>query len=161
MKCGKSEIYNLKTGKCVNKQDLSFKTLRQRILDGKNGNIYIRTVKKAKSLRSAEWKILPTDGKLKQRGSRKAFASQKNIAFYNPSGDTLLVAPLPSRKNYANIYRFTKNSTKEEWNKFFGSVERAIKKWKKDKGSYPIVYTHGFGVPWLHVRLEKIPKYLK
>ena len=56
-------------------------------------------------------------------------------------------------KPYANIYQFAKESSDREWLALFNRVVKNL------KSGYKYISTHGHAVPWLHVRIEKYPKY--
>ena len=77
----------------------------------------------------------------------------KGIAtsFYSPGG-TLLVIP---RKGYINLMDFTFNASNREW---IGLWKRVARESKKIKQPF-YISTHGHGVNWLHIRLEKKLKY--
>jgi hypothetical protein len=72
-------------------------------------------------------------------------------SFYSPSGETLLVIP---RKGYINLMDFTFNASDKEWVDLW---KRVAKEFTKKKFNY--ISTHGHGVNWLHIRLEKNIKY--
>ena len=78
--------------------------------------------------------------------------SKGNVtSFRSPSG-TLLIIP---RKPYINLIDFAFNSTKKEWTDVWRRVAKESK-----KIDYPFyISTHGHGVNWLHIRLEKRLKY--
>lgn len=75
-----------------------------------------------------------------------------STVFPNLSGDVKLVIPI---KPYPTIYSFAKKSTEREWLALFNNVVKNFK--KEDK----FISTHGHGVSWLHVRIERYPKYYK
>ncbi len=83
-------------------------------------------------------------------------------SFYNPSKDALLVVPVPSN-NQSDIYsnhlmNFLKQGSKKQQHdliKIFAMS--ALGMAENDESVY--ISTHGHGVPWLHVRLSKTPKY--
>lgn len=83
--------------------------------------------------------------------------------FQNPKKDTTLVIPsYHSGQNFAHFALFLKNSTEEQKKGFFKLLASAIRQelnnMREDDVLY--VYTHGHGVSYLHVRLEKnSPKY--
>ena len=72
--------------------------------------------------------------------------------FLSLGKDTKLVIPI---KSYANIYQFAKYSTNREWLALFNRVKKIF-----DINDH-YISTHGQGVPWLHIRIEKRPKYYK
>jgi hypothetical protein len=71
------------------------------------------------------------------------------ISFLNIEGNTMLVIPCPRPGlNAVSIREFIHTSTKRErcmlWDKVFKTVK---------PGEY--IFTHGFEVPWLHVKITK------
>ena len=83
------------------------------------------------------------------------------ISFKNISGDSTLIVPCPdANKNYAHLGLFNKNATNskklELWKKVAEEISKIIKN-NKDKEIY--LNTHGYGVPYLHVRIDSTPKY--
>jgi hypothetical protein len=85
----------------------------------------------------------------------------KVISFKNLSGNTTLIVPCPDvGKNYAHIKLFDKNATNskklELWKKVAEEINNIIEN-NKDQEIY--LNTHGYGVPYLHVRIDPTPKY--
>lgn len=80
-------------------------------------------------------------------------------SFYNLSGDTLLVIPMPRKnKNFSNLNEFMKNASPLHIKKFWEYVYSEIQKLlPKEKELW--VSTHGLGVPYLHLRISTKPKY--
>jgi hypothetical protein len=77
----------------------------------------------------------------------------------SPSGNELLIPkPLPgSHENaYVHIANFIKYAPSKQIDHFWKFMAKRIKKHIKHK---PVLYlnTHGFDVPWLHVRLDTDP----
>jgi len=72
-------------------------------------------------------------------------------SFLSPGG-TRLVIP---RKGYVNIVDFAFNASDKEWVDLWKRVKKESMKMKKPF----YISTHGHGVNWLHVRLEKKLKY--
>ena len=68
---------------------------------------------------------------------------------------SLLVIPL---EQFVNIIDFTKNSNETQWLLLWKNVLFASNKMLL-QNKYVHISTHGHGVNWLHVRIEKIPKY--
>lgn len=81
------------------------------------------------------------------------------VSFPNLNGDTLLVVPIPREgKNFATIKDFVDNAPIIQQKIFWKEVAiLARKQMKKYKNIW--VSTHGMGVPYLHVRISKYPKY--
>ena len=81
------------------------------------------------------------------------------VAFYNLSQTSLLVIPIPRKsKKYTTLKDFMDNASdtqqKKFWKKVAGSILLMLKSHDK-----VWVSTHGKGVPYLHVRIDIIPKY--
>ena len=81
------------------------------------------------------------------------------VYFPNLSKDTLLVVPIPREgKNYATIKDFIDNAPiiqqKMFWKEVATLARKQLKIFKK-----VWISTHGMGVPYLHVRICKHPKY--
>lgn len=80
------------------------------------------------------------------------------VSFPNLGGDSMLIAPCPqTRAGYASIARFARTAPAKQvfafWNKV-GSI------YQKNIDSKPLwLSTSGLGVYWLHVRLDRRPKY--
>jgi hypothetical protein len=133
----------------------NIETLRQGLLALNNPHVYIRSTGPIASIYSATFQIHALGSKLNQRGSRRRFANQTSWSFQSPSG-TWLVAPLASRRNFANIYQFAQHSDQNTWNELWHQVEQTIKTFQlQNSGQDPVLYTLGKHVPWLHVRIEK------
>ena len=81
-------------------------------------------------------------------------------SFYNKSGDTLLVIPMPKRnKNYATLKDFIDNAHVTQQIAFWKEVSRKAKLWRNSYGTPMWISTHGTGVPYLHVRISSNRKY--
>lgn len=83
------------------------------------------------------------------------------ISFKNLSGDSTLIVPCPdANKNYAHLSLFNKNATDskklELWKKVAEEINNIIEN-NKDQEIY--LNTHGYRVPYLHVRIDPTPKY--
>lgn len=87
----------------------------------------------------------------------KNHLGSKFNSFKSLSGETILISPGLSHKNFSDLRNFIKNSDEiEEMLKFvLVEVKKCIKKGFK----IICLSTHGFGVPWLHFRIEQFPKY--
>lgn len=85
--------------------------------------------------------------------------SKSAVSFFNPSKTTLLVIPIPRKnKNYATLKNFLDEASFEQKQKFFAKIRKEINNMLKLHDKI-FVSTHGFGVPYLHVRIEPYPKY--
>ena len=82
-------------------------------------------------------------------------------SFSNISGDSVLIIPIPKKnKNFTTIKDFIDNSSMNHQKLFWKRVVKEIKKILKDNDKI-YVSTHGLGVPYFHLRLDKNPKYYK
>jgi hypothetical protein len=72
-----------------------------------------------------------------------------SVSFLSLNGKTCLVIPT---KGYLNINDFAKKATDREWLALFRKTGKLVK-----KGDH--LSTHGHGVSWLHMRIEKIPEH--
>ena len=69
------------------------------------------------------------------------------------------IIPYPKQnKKFTTLKHFIDNSTKLQQKRFWKKVSNSIKKMLK---IYKKVWvsTHGTGVPYLHIRIDTIPKY--
>lgn len=85
------------------------------------------------------------DGEIAASGTPDA----KGIGFWNLSHTAYLVIPTTG---YLHVSEFAKKGSEEEWMACWDIIRREI-----NKGEY--ISTHGFGVAWVHFRIEKNPKY--
>ena len=84
------------------------------------------------------------------------------VTFKNRGGNALLVVPEPdnmSISDFSTISRFIKNADSDLSIKFFKAVFREWHQNFKNDTNYSYLSTHGLGVHWLHVRIDKKPKY--
>ena len=80
-------------------------------------------------------------------------------SFPNLSGDTMLVIPMPKKnKPYTTMKEFIDNASPYQQKVFWKKVATEVIKWLRNND---IVYisTHGLGVSYFHLRIEKYPKY--
>jgi hypothetical protein len=95
---------------------------------------------------------------------RSKFKNTKNcdiVSFYNLSKTSILIVPCPDKnKNYAHLNLFNKNATSYKKKKLWKKVSEEIYKIINEDNKKKIyLNTHGFGVPYLHVRIDFTPKY--
>ena len=85
--------------------------------------------------------------------------NQYVTSFINLSGDTLLIIPIPKKnKDYTTIKDFCDNASITQQKHFWKRAAIEIEKILRDNDKI-YVNTHGLGVPYFHLRLDKIPKY--
>jgi hypothetical protein len=88
--------------------------------------------------------------------------SSKNkyiVSFSNLSGDSILIIPIPKKnKDFTTIKDFIDNASIYHQKQFWKKVVKEIKKTLKNNEKI-YVSTHGLGVPYFHLRLDKYPKY--
>mgnify|MGYP000349554112 CR=1 FL=1 len=82
-------------------------------------------------------------------------------AFANLSGDAELVVPAPGEAPYPHLAAFLRAAPTEQVHALWREVGRAVERWLTTRGTRVWVSTAGLGVPWLHVRLDGRPKYVK
>ena len=80
------------------------------------------------------------------------------VSFLNLGKSAVLVAPPNKGLNFSHIGTFHKNASSVDIKAFWRKVATEVEKFIR-KGSKVYVSTHGNGVNWLHVRIEKHPKY--
>lgn len=112
-----------------------------------------------------KYKILRKD-KLSDNQDFSSFKNKfkekcKVVSFKNLSGDSTLIVPCPDvNKNYAHLYLFNLNAKNKKkkllWKKVSQEINNII---KSDKNKLIYLNTHGFGVPYLHIRIDSKPKY--
>lgn len=85
---------------------------------------------------------------------------QQVVSFLNLGGDAILVVPIPQENlDYKNISQFTKNASDEQQQEFWGEVVDKLSK-ELEKSTGPRwLSTNGLGVHYLHVRIDRRPKY--
>ena len=87
--------------------------------------------------------------------------NQYVTSFRNLSGDSLLIIPIPKKnKDFTTIKDFCDNASITQQKQFWKRVAIEIKKIVFVSGNDKLyVSTHGLGVPYFHLRLDKQPKY--
>lgn len=81
--------------------------------------------------------------------------------FSNLSNSSILIIPIPKKnKDFTTIKDFIDNSSNYQQKIFWKKVSNEIKKILKTENKI-YISTHGLGVPYFHLRLDKIPKYYK
>ena len=91
----------------------------------------------------------------------EAFRSRCTIAtFANLRGDAVLVAPHPEHApDSAHLAAFVRSASDDVVDALWIAVADAVSTWLAARGRPVWVSTSGLAVPWLHVRLDSVPKY--
>lgn len=117
-----------------------------------------------------EFVVIPST-KLNPMGERKHFLSYfkdsttRTIAFSNVGKDATLVVPVPGLETkkddgYAHLGAFLKKGSVEQIVDFWKCAAQTIQKVCQENGKKKVwVNTSGFGIPWLHLRIDSSPKY--
>jgi hypothetical protein len=111
------------------------------------------TVIEAKSFARADWHVF--EDKFKTSNKNK----QMVVVFPNLSNDALLCVPAPIGKTdkwSGHLMDFFKHGPEDQKHELIETFARTAL-----TASYRYVYisTHGHGVPWLHIRISKTPRY--
>ncbi len=119
---------------------------------------------------AAEWVCLPARGLGEVPADHGPFASRFGgreggvAVFGNLSGDAVLVVPEPVRADregwldYGDLTRFLRHAPAEQQRALWTAAGGAV----ADRLGGPLwISTAGMGVPWLHVRLDRRPKYYR
>lgn len=115
-----------------------------------------------------EYAIIPGDALLRLRADDADFAEHLNAAaaepvraFPNLGGDALLIAPrrMSDADCYAHLAPFLRLGPRAQIHGLLAALgERALE--RLEASPNPLwISTSGLGVPWLHVRLDRYPKY--
>jgi hypothetical protein len=82
-------------------------------------------------------------------------------AFPNLSGDALLIAPrkIAAAESYGHIAAFVRGAPRDQQHALLRSLALEIEKRLAASRERFWISTAGLGVPWVHVRLDKKPKY--
>ncbi|HHO49533.1 MAG TPA: hypothetical protein ENK18_01380 [Deltaproteobacteria bacterium] len=81
--------------------------------------------------------------------------------FGNLSGDAILVAPTPTDppRSYPHLVAFLQHAPPEQLEALWSAVGVALEGWWADRADPVWLSTSGLGVAWLHIRLDRYPKY--
>jgi len=81
--------------------------------------------------------------------------------FPNLGGDAELVVPRPMGRPdaYPHLARFVRHGPMEQVDSTFVALGDAIAEWRRNRRGRLWVSTSGLGVPWVHLRLDRRPKY--
>ena len=88
--------------------------------------------------------------------------AEGSVTFANLGGDAQLIAPCPQGplERYGHIAAFVRGASAAEKAALWGLVGTTLTQVLSRRGTSPTwLNTEGSGVPWLHVRLDSVPKY--
>jgi hypothetical protein len=89
------------------------------------------------------------------KGKQRAHA----VSFYNLSGDSMMVVPLPRPGlNFMSMKDFVDNASETQQKGFWKVAASVISRMMKKNGKV-YVNTHGLGVYFFHLRVDTYPKY--
>lgn len=109
--------------------------------------------------------VVTATPRLSAQADQKPFSSHFQgaedsvLIFPSLGNDALLAVPIPrsSSTNYAHLASFLRTGTRPQKHRLWQQTCRAV---KKRLGAQPLwLSTSGFGVSWLHVRVDSRPKY--
>jgi hypothetical protein len=88
-------------------------------------------------------------------------SSEGVATFANLGGDAVLVAPCPvgPPDAYPHLAAFARKAPRSQQHALWRHVGRAAESWIRDRPEPVWISTAGQGVFWLHVRLDRRPKY--
>jgi len=91
--------------------------------------------------------------------SRRFRADRRVVVFDNLSGDARLVAPCPGSDpaSRAHLAAFVRGGSVEDQRALWGAVATAVARVLDERPLW--LSTSGLGVYWLHIRLDRRPKY--
>ncbi len=102
---------------------------------------------------------LEPDGSAFEQELRRA--EGMSATFPNLGGDAELVVPRPVGRPeaYPHLARFVRDGPAEQVDAVFVALGDAIAEWRRRRRGRLWVSTSGLGVPWVHLRLDRRPKY--
>ena len=116
--------------------------------------------------REFECAIIPSGALARMHADDTAFAehllgAEPVSVFSNLGGDALLIAPrkIGDVDCYGHIASFVRRAPQEQIHALFHCLAIEIEKRLAASRERAWVSTSGFGVPWVHVRLDRRPKY--
>ena len=89
------------------------------------------------------------------------FTDDPVVTFPNLQGDAELVVPTPRGEvgAYPHLAAFVREGPSAQVHAFWQAVGTAVQGWWAERGDPVWTSTSGLGVTWLHVRLDRRPKY--
>jgi hypothetical protein len=114
-----------------------------------------------------EYMAIRSDSLARPRPDAEAFESEfaglaNTVAMFpNLGGDAVLVAPRPigGPDAYGHIAVFVRSAPVAQRHELFQTLGHAIDRVLRQSGRRLWISTSGLGVPWLHIRLDTVPKY--
>ena len=108
-----------------------------------------------------EFVVMPSSSLAKQADAtafNEHFNDDLVVSFANLGNDATLVAPTPQKgKSYAHFAEFLRTAPKEQIQALW---EMTAIEFENNLGmDYAWLNTAGHGVPWLHIRIDSVPKY--
>jgi hypothetical protein len=113
----------------------------------------------------AEMALTPSPALERARPDPVAFAEAFRtpapvVTFANLSGDAMLIAPHPAHAGDApHLAAFVRDAPAAVIDALWIAVSRAVATWLATRRAPVWLSTSGLAVPWLHVRLDRAPKY--
>jgi len=85
-------------------------------------------------------------------------SSEKVVVFPNVSGSAILIVPqeITNKKAYGHIGAFIENAPIHQIHELLKKTGKVI----QENPDMPWISTSGYGVNWLHIRVDSQPKYL-
>lgn len=93
-------------------------------------------------------------------------------SFFNLNKDSTLVIPMPKRghqwscthydneiRDYKNLRMFLAEADLEQWYSFWQEIGKKMSESLEESDAPKWLSTHGLGVPYLHVRIDSVPKH--
>ena len=104
---------------------------------------------------------MPADPGAFESKLRKAPFSHPVATFFNLGRDALLIAPKPVARNesYGHLAAFLRLGPESQRHALFRDLGRALSHILRICDGRLWTSTSGLGVPWLHLRLDTVPKY--
>jgi hypothetical protein len=111
-----------------------------------------------------EWVLIESDGLQRMRPDTQAFAEhfEKDalaVRFANLGGDSLLIAPTPDGdpNTHVHLANFARGASPRQLDYFWQLVASEFERSLKADPRW--LSTSGLGIGWLHVRIDRHPKY--
>jgi hypothetical protein len=125
------------------------------VCDKNFSNIYDEKFIENNDLKNIEQNITPFINYVNQ--SKNNYVT----SFYNLSGESLLIIPMPKKnKDFTTMKDFCDNASITQQKMFWKKVAYEIENILKYNNEI-YISTHGLGVYYFHLRLDKKPKYYK